>query len=182
MSGLLDGVRVLDASRVLAGPFAGQALAEMGADVVKLEFRRGDPARSIGPFVGLTPAEYSSGGSRTLGPTITNFADEGGAIGLAGVMGGSATEVWMDTPIAPFPAVPDLPFTKAVIWVDRKDALPRRLEIHEQSGATRTLALSRLRQVCAAAGTSAKNSSCWAQPFRSVCVMQTSRAHCLRQC
>lgn len=43
------------------------------------------------------------------------------------------------------PAVPDLPFTKAVVWIDRQDALPRRLEIQEQSGATRTLALTRIR-------------------------------------
>jgi outer membrane lipoprotein carrier protein len=43
------------------------------------------------------------------------------------------------------PAVPDLPFTRAIIWLDRDDALPRRLEIHEQSGATRTLRLTRLR-------------------------------------
>jgi outer membrane lipoprotein carrier protein len=43
------------------------------------------------------------------------------------------------------PAVPDLPFTKAVIWLDREDALPRRLEIHEESGATRTLTLSHIR-------------------------------------
>jgi outer membrane lipoprotein carrier protein len=42
------------------------------------------------------------------------------------------------------PAVPNLPFTKAVIWIDREDALPRRLEIHEESGATRTLDLSRI--------------------------------------
>ena len=43
------------------------------------------------------------------------------------------------------PAVPDLPFNRAVIWLDREDALPRRLEIHESSGATRTLRLTRLR-------------------------------------
>ncbi len=43
------------------------------------------------------------------------------------------------------PAVPDLPFTEAVIWLDREDALPRRLEILEHSGATRTLRLARLR-------------------------------------
>ena len=43
------------------------------------------------------------------------------------------------------PAVPNLPFTKAVVWIDREDALPRRLEIHEESGATRTLSLSHLR-------------------------------------
>jgi outer membrane lipoprotein carrier protein len=43
------------------------------------------------------------------------------------------------------PAVPNLPFTKAVIWVDREKALPRRLEIHEESGATRTLDLSNIK-------------------------------------
>ena len=43
------------------------------------------------------------------------------------------------------PAVPDLPFDRAVIWLDREDALPRRLEITEKSGAQRTLSLSKLR-------------------------------------
>ena len=43
------------------------------------------------------------------------------------------------------PAVPDLPFERAVIWLDRQDGLPRRLEITEKSGALRTLALSNLR-------------------------------------
>ncbi len=55
-------------------------------------------------------------------------------------IGGRTTDV-----IKLVPAVPDLPFTEAVIWLDRDDALPRRLEIHEQSGATRTLRLARLR-------------------------------------
>jgi outer membrane lipoprotein carrier protein len=43
------------------------------------------------------------------------------------------------------PAVPDLPFEKAVLWLDREDALPRRFKITERSGAVRTLTLSRLR-------------------------------------
>jgi outer membrane lipoprotein carrier protein len=43
------------------------------------------------------------------------------------------------------PAVPDLPFDRAVLWLDREDALPRRLEITERSGATRTLTLSKVR-------------------------------------
>jgi len=43
------------------------------------------------------------------------------------------------------PAVPELPFERAVLWLDREDALPRRLEITERSGALRTLALSKLR-------------------------------------
>ncbi len=43
------------------------------------------------------------------------------------------------------PAVPDLPFERAVLWLDREDGLPRRLEIAEQSGTGRTLTLSKVR-------------------------------------
>jgi outer membrane lipoprotein-sorting protein len=43
------------------------------------------------------------------------------------------------------PTVPDIPFERAVVWLDGGDALPRRLEILERSGATRTLTLSKLR-------------------------------------
>lgn len=43
------------------------------------------------------------------------------------------------------PTVPDMPFSKAVIWLDQGDGLPRRLEIQEESGAQRTLDLSHIR-------------------------------------
>jgi len=50
MSGPLDGTLVLDLSRVLAGPWAGQALADLGARVIKVERPgRGDDTRSWGP-------------------------------------------------------------------------------------------------------------------------------------
>jgi len=45
----LAGVRVLDCSRVLAGPFATMLLADLGADVVKLEPPGGDESRGWGP-------------------------------------------------------------------------------------------------------------------------------------
>lgn len=46
----LAGVRVLDASRVLAGPLAGQILSDLGADVVKIEDpAQGDETRAWGP-------------------------------------------------------------------------------------------------------------------------------------
>jgi outer membrane lipoprotein-sorting protein len=55
-------------------------------------------------------------------------------------VGGRAVDVVELTP-----AVPDLPFERAVLSLDRQDGLPRRLEITERSGALRTLALSNLR-------------------------------------
>ena len=47
--GLLAGVRVLDLSRILAGPFATMQLADLGADVLKVESPQGDETRRWGP-------------------------------------------------------------------------------------------------------------------------------------
>lgn len=51
------------------------------------------------------------------------------------------------------PNVPELPFSKAIVWLDRDDALPRRLEITERLGGTRTITLSRLRANASVADT-----------------------------
>lgn len=49
----LDGIKVVDLSRILAGPYCTQYLGEMGADVVKVEPPLGDDTRGWGPpFVG----------------------------------------------------------------------------------------------------------------------------------
>jgi crotonobetainyl-CoA:carnitine CoA-transferase CaiB-like acyl-CoA transferase len=58
----LGGLRVLELARILAGPWAGQTLADLGAEVIKVEAREGDDTRRWGPpFVereGDTSAAY----------------------------------------------------------------------------------------------------------------------------
>ena len=49
MSGPLEGVRIVDMTSVLMGPFASQMLGDMGADVIKVEAPAGDITRQIGP-------------------------------------------------------------------------------------------------------------------------------------
>jgi len=69
--GALSGVRVIDLSRVLAGPLCTQMLADHGADVIKVEPPAGDETRTLGPpFDDAGDAAYFTAlnrGKRALG-------------------------------------------------------------------------------------------------------------------
>lgn len=56
----LDGVRVLDLTRYLPGPFCSRLLADMGAEIIKIEEpASGDPTRRMPPFIGRHSAVFA---------------------------------------------------------------------------------------------------------------------------
>ena len=61
MSGPLAGIRVIEVGHMLAGPYCGLLLADMGAEVIKIEPPEGDIARKVSPhFVGPHNAYFAS--------------------------------------------------------------------------------------------------------------------------
>jgi crotonobetainyl-CoA:carnitine CoA-transferase CaiB-like acyl-CoA transferase len=60
--GALDGIRVVDLSHMLSGPYCTMLLADHGADVVKVEPVAGDGARRFGPHPAASPGRWGFGG------------------------------------------------------------------------------------------------------------------------
>ena len=77
---LFDGVRVLDLSRMLAGPYGSQLLADLGAEVIKIEEPDGgDPVRGMGPpFLPGGESAYFLAINRSKKSVALNLTKEAG--------------------------------------------------------------------------------------------------------
>ena len=75
----LAGIKVVELARILAGPWAGQILADLGAEVIKVESPAGDDTRTWGPpFVeqeGDRSAAYYHACNRGKTGVIADFTD-----------------------------------------------------------------------------------------------------------
>ena len=78
----LDGIRVIDLSRVVSGPFCTQSLGDMGADVIKIEEPgRGDESRAFGPpFLGGEAPYYLSVNRGKRSCTLNLKSDKGKSV------------------------------------------------------------------------------------------------------
>ncbi|MFY9783783.1 MAG: CoA transferase [Acidimicrobiales bacterium] len=72
----LEGVRVLDLSRVLAGPLCAMVVGDLGADVIKVESPEGDPVRSLAPPYLGDDATYYLSVNRHRRNVVADLRDE----------------------------------------------------------------------------------------------------------
>jgi crotonobetainyl-CoA:carnitine CoA-transferase CaiB-like acyl-CoA transferase len=86
----LAGLKVVELARILAGPWAGQLLADMGAEVIKVESPDGDDTRRWGPpFIdqaGEESAAYFHGCNRGKKSVVIDFRTDVGKAALLGLL------------------------------------------------------------------------------------------------
>ncbi len=76
--GPLEGLKILDLSRVLAGPYATMLLADLGAEVIKVEFPgKGDDSRAFGPYLNGESGYFMSINRNKKSITLNLKNDEG---------------------------------------------------------------------------------------------------------
>lgn len=92
-AGALAGIRVIDLSRILGGPYCGQILGDHGADVLKIEPPQGDDTRAWGPpfteIDGVRVASYYLGLNRNKRGTRLDLAAEEGRAALLSLLEGA---------------------------------------------------------------------------------------------
>ncbi len=98
----LDGIRIVDLSQGIAGPYCTKLLADLGAEVVKVEPPAGDLTRRLGPFPGDVPDPDKSGlfihlngGKKSI---TLDLATESGRIVLRKLLAGADVLVESETP------------------------------------------------------------------------------------
>jgi formyl-CoA transferase len=74
----LQGIRVLDLSRVLAGPYCTMVLGDLGADVIKVESPEGDETRGWGPPFAAGESAYYLCVNRNKRSIVVDFKTDGG--------------------------------------------------------------------------------------------------------
>jgi crotonobetainyl-CoA:carnitine CoA-transferase CaiB-like acyl-CoA transferase len=87
--GALTGIRVIDLSRILGGPYCGQILGDHGADVLKVEPPQGDDTRTWGPPFRDGVASYYMGLNRNKLGTRLDLATPEGREVLLGLLEGA---------------------------------------------------------------------------------------------
>ncbi|MFY0635305.1 MAG: CoA transferase [Vannielia sp.] len=89
----LEGLKVIEMARILAGPWIGQALADLGAEVIKLESPEGDDTRKWGPpFVerdGDVSAAYYYSANRGKVSEVVDFRQPEGQARVRALVGGA---------------------------------------------------------------------------------------------
>lgn len=89
MSGPLAGIRILEVGHMLAGPYCGMLLADMGADVVKIEPPEGDIARRVSPHQIGPHNAYFASLNRSKRSVVLDLASEPGRAELARLAAGA---------------------------------------------------------------------------------------------
>ncbi len=93
MAGPLAGIRVIELARILAGPWAGQTLADLGAEVIKVEAPEGDDTRRWGPpFIdrdGTPEAAYFHSTNRGKASVTADFRTDAGRAKVRDLVAGA---------------------------------------------------------------------------------------------